>query len=573
MLRLCIFAVFLAVGLHFGYEAWQTYTQQRGVLFTQLAPYAVPNITHDGIEYTITDVELDGVSVARQNKLLRLAYFATVMRIDPLLALPGVDLEVFYAAIGELERSQERIASVYSSEETKDLILTSLYPISFLKSLHDLEQLRRQVIGNPSFSDAEAYQQQFAHTYKLYRETMTAFQYAIEEHIPDEVKESIFSFHTGYSDVEFFANTLKKYQDGIAQVYKMQRNRFRCYEGKIKYCSEIVRPQLPSIVSSIVSDEYKDTILQHQAFVKAFREEPYRGYSHPYARVELSTSRCGDQGKPGYYYPWWREDDSGLSVFRPELLHEIFFYDLWHGWHSEWEYAKAYRALGGPQYLYQSIANHYVCPDLGLDMTTMLSMLYVAENKLRLSPVGLDPQPEIDTLIDAVTSAYYALPDSQHLTQVTIESYITALHVLLTSVSEPDLYEYIGPTTTQALHDLVTVYYARTASLPDVLMSLVSNNEAVADYALYGTPTGLPSLLLLQTAPMVLYGGFTPTIQPRPYSFVREFTSEPPDIVITLSNLEIADITAFIHKLWESQWVIIAMSASVGTIYPTNPPN
>ncbi len=571
MLRLCILAVCLAAGLHFGYEAWQTYTQH-GVPLKTVATYAVPSITHNGIEYTITDAGLQGISDKHRNKLLQLAYFATVARIDPLLALPGVDLEVFRAVIDEIEASQERVTSVYSPEDRK-MIRMSLYPISFLKSLHDLEQLRRQVVETPSFSDTETYQRQFVETYELYIENIETLQHAIEVLVPDAIKRSTIRFHTGNSSMGFIANTLAKYQDGITQVYETQLDRFRCYKGVAKYCFEITRPQLPSIVQSTASDEYKNTVMQHQTFIEAFRQDPYRGYSHPYANVELSTSRCGDPDKPGYYYLWWREDDSGLAIFRPDLLHELFFYDFWHGKQADWQYAQVYRTLRGPQYTYQPIASHYVCPDLGLDMATILSMLYVDENKLHIVPVGSEPQPEIDPLIDAANFAYDELTDSQQLIQVAIEVYIDALHALLTSTSESELYEYIGTTATQTAHDLVTVYYARTAYVPDVLMSVVSDNEAVANYALHGTSTGLDELLLLRTVPMVLYGGFTPTIQPQPHTFVREFISEPPDILVTWPDLEIVDTATFVRELQKAERVKIDMSASVGTVYPTNSSN
>ena len=165
------------------------------------------------------------------------------------------------------------------------------------------------------------------------------------------------------------------------------------------------------------------------------------------------------------------------------------------------------------------------------------------------------------------------LIDSKQLTQTTVEVYINALQTLLTSTSEPDLYEYIGKATTQKVHNLVTTYYARTAYFPDMLMSVVSNNEAVADYALHGTQFGLGDLLLLRTAPMVLYGGFTPTIQPTAHTFVREFDPLPPDIVVTWPDLEITDTTTFIHKLQEAERVVIDMAASIGTIYPTNSPD
>ena len=135
------------------------------------------------------------------------------------------------------------------------------------------------------------------------------------------------------------------------------------------------------------------------------------------------------------------------------------------------------------------------------------------------------------------------------------------------------MYEYIGQTTTQKAHDLVTVYYARTAYFPDVLMSVVSNNEAITDYASHGVQFGLGELLVLRTAPMVLYGGFTPTIQPQPHTFVREFVPESPDIIVTWSDLEIVDTTTFIRKLQEAEQVVIDIAASIGTIYPTNSSN
>ena len=570
---LCILALCAAIVLHIAYEAYQNHIHS-GAIPGYLAKYAIPTITNDGIDYTIIGggiAEVD--NTALEQRLLRLAYFATAARIDPLFALPGTDLNTFYLTIDELEVSQERIASVYGPEE-QEIIRGSLYPISFLRSLHRLEYLRRELITTPSFANAEKYQQQFAKSYELYVENIDALQNAIRILVPEKIKKGVIRFHTGNSSVEFITNTLNKYKNGATETYKKHINRFHCYEGKYRHCIEIIRPKLPLTEQLNISDEYKNMIIHHRDFIKTLRQAPYRGYGHSYDSIEISTSRCGDLGKPGFYYPWWREDYSELPVFRPDLLHNLYFYDFWNGRQSHWWYAQLHREQGGPQYVYQPIANHYACPDLGLDMASVLSTLFVEEKKLRITPIVSESRSEIDGFIDAANTAYDAVTtDPQHLTQTTIRAYIDALHALLSAVTEAELYEYIGIATTRTAHDLIIVYYARTAHLPDVLMSIINNNEAVIDYALHNTHTGLGELLLLQTGPMTLYGGFTPTIQPQPLSFIREFISGPPDIVVTLEDLEIKDTMAFIRDLWRGMEIDIDMSSSVGTFYPTVPSN
>ena len=594
VLFICIFAICLAIGLHFGYETWQTRAQNE-VLFERLTSYVVPTITHNGITYTITDTGLQNISSARQNKLLQLAYFSVVARVDPLLALPGVDLETFRMVIEELEMSQEKIASVYSSED-REIIQASLYPISFLKSLHTLEQLRRQLIETPSFNDAEVYQQQFNETYELYVKDIQTLWYAIEaqdsnnEEITqtteaqasnnEEITQTTLQFHVGSTTVKTITNLLVSYQNGITQVYETQLDRFRCYKGVIEYCFNITRPQASLAVESTASDAYKTTILQNQSFIKAFRENPYRGYSHPsYTSAELSTSECGESDKPGYYHLWWLEDTSRLAIFRPDLLHEFVLLDLWNGELAfYWPFASAYRTHGGPQYIYQSIANHYFCPDLGLDMTTILSMLYVSDKALYLTPIRPTPQPEIDSLITTVNFAYDAIKsdDSQQLTQEAVERYINALHTLLTSVPEPDLYAYIGTIPTQTAHDLLTTYQAKTGYVSEALISVVSNNKVAPFFSLYDAQIILENLLLLRTAPILLYGGFNPTVQPHPHTIIQK--NIPPEqplpfTVISSSDLKTIDTTIFIQKLQEAEQVNIDMAAAVGIFYLTNSSN
>ena len=578
VLFICILAICLAIGLHFGYETWQVRVQNK-VLSERLAPYVVPTITYNGIAYTITDAELQNISSSRRNKLLQLAYFSIVARVDPLLALPGVDLETFRISIDELKASQEKIASVYNSED-REVIQTSLYPISFLKSLHTLEKLRRQLIENPSFDYAEMYQQQFNETYKLYIKDIQNFQHAIEtQAAAAELTETTFHFLAGDATVKAIIHLLVNYQSGITQVYKIQLDRFRCYKGMINYCFDITQPQVSLPVQLTVSDEYKTTILQNQSFIKTFREKnPYRGYGHPsYTSVELSTSRCGELDKPGYYHLWWHEDTSGLAIFRPDLLHMFALLDLQNGRIADnWSFIPVYRAHGGPQHVYHSIANHYSCLDLGLDMATVLSMLYVSDSALHLTPISSEPQPEIDALITTVNLAYATLDDSQQLSQEAVERYSIALHTLLTSIPEPDLYAYIGAIATQTVQDIVTTYHAKTGYVVDALMSVLGNNKVVPFYSLYGAQISLESLLLLRTAPILLYGGFNPTIQLYSHTVLQKNVAHErplPFTVFSSSDLETIDTTIFIQKLQEAVQVNLDMATAVGIFYPTNSSN
>src|SRR3989344_3873827 len=157
---------FIALAIVFGAAAatiHRTGSAERDFLERELTPYLVPPVSLEGRTYEIHRGKIvapaEEVSIFTAVRVLRLARYAVITRADPIFGLSGVDTHRLAAGVGKLNETLEDIASTQPREADRAR-LTALHPVVFLRTLPELEELRRAVVANPDIGTVRRYQEQ-----------------------------------------------------------------------------------------------------------------------------------------------------------------------------------------------------------------------------------------------------------------------------------------------------------------------------------------------------------------------------------------------------------------------------
>lgn len=201
----------------------------------------------------IVSPETGSVAEAAEIAALRLAYEKAAARNNPLLALPGVDIETFRDEIVSLRSTASALAARQSNDNQIFFVQHSLYPTEFLEQLLNLEIARRQFLEHGSDVDAKQYRLQLLSTIDTYRRDRKAFTYAFERVVPPVA----LSYGTLRSIIsrDDFLRVLERLGDDARETEQTARDRTACFQGKFQRChrTEIILPEFRTLSVAPVS--------------------------------------------------------------------------------------------------------------------------------------------------------------------------------------------------------------------------------------------------------------------------------------------------------------------------------
>lgn len=447
-----------------------------------LTPYLIPPVTYRGTDYEITEsgtvVEHETgepTSVMTARAVLRIAQFATEQRIDPLIALPGTDLEQFVDAQNALRQQVERMSQTYEPDVAAR-IRQLLHPFEFLTALQTAEERRRALIDQPSAIHATAYYHAAQNAIAAYQTYTTAFSDALAEVAPENGRRANYHFTAGPVSIPRFSDVLAFYTREIGRREKELTERWRCYRGVDTACTAPTRPMLADttrIVASVPDDPFIETT--HRIVRTGWQRGAITMQSHPnISSLALADSTCFPSVDQTVYMPL-SEDLPGLhaDAFRIEFLNDLYFVDLDSDVFRGNAYYVEVRERGIP-YIYQPPTNHYMCHELAVDYSAINTSVWLYNT---LGHIAAD-QPEsyavLAPLFEARTTQNW-----EHL--------FDEIEQLITTNTERELAKLTSPRTTKDISAAYTSTALQTARFEQLLASAYKNNSIVTAVRAYDT--------------------------------------------------------------------------------------
>lgn len=187
-----------------------------------------------------------GVTLNGQETLatLRTIYARTLAERNPLMALPGTDLDRLDSNVRALSTLEENFIEVNASSSNVAL-LRSLYPTDFLADLTMVERARRAFVRSRTAADQAAYEAAATVTFTSYQQDAETFKRAFAQAVPETgarfaTDGNIISRADILDSVDTLLRAMKSTEARFAA-------RTRCTRGIIGACvaSDLVAPTIP----------------------------------------------------------------------------------------------------------------------------------------------------------------------------------------------------------------------------------------------------------------------------------------------------------------------------------------
>lgn len=176
--------------------------------------------------------------------VLGLAYEKASARYAPFVALPGVDIDAFLAAVEELEAVKAELADTQPDAQKAASASAGLYPIEFLHSMAELETARRAFLESGDERDAYQYRRTQFETLSEYGRAIRTFRKGFLASVPEDV--GMYVTDTRIVSRESVLGALDKLESGARVVSYDMRERTRCSQGHISSCTarDLVLPEI-----------------------------------------------------------------------------------------------------------------------------------------------------------------------------------------------------------------------------------------------------------------------------------------------------------------------------------------
>lgn len=507
-----------------------------------------------------------GVEVSEEDELVTYAWLQA--QTDPLFAMPGISLIDFRVSTANLKKTTESIKSYY--EPSEQAAIEQLYPLEFLSKLVELEETRRKFILSPSPELANEYTRSVSVVAEAYESYLKSFLSTLADIHPDTLSGKQIRFHSGFSSPVYIRSVYERVLTNADLMREKARLRESCLGGEGKKCEGLMVPHIStgSRENDPRVNQLPTNISEHLAFLQAFKAYPYNQWQYEKPAAVLQQASCFEQYQPAYFHLWWREGPDGSSIFKPDILNELIFYDFVNGPQARWRYAQELIARGGGPYAYQPLTTHYVCPDLATDLSKLQTLVFVDRSGGTISYDGTDE--EVFEYVDEHNRLLIRYKESGVLQESDLAAYAQNLQEMLTTLHFGRLSDELGQATTIKLFETYLIIRTQSAAYEEILMSVVSNNDAVSQYAYHGTGTTLEELFYIRSMPEALLLFMNPTVSKENHSIVETYVGSLPEkVVTTYEDVSASSTESLVEQLQQTLYLDIEMGREAGNEYTT----
>jgi hypothetical protein len=416
-----------------------------------------------------------------------LAYARAVTERNPLLAIPGTDVEKLERALDELARTQDALAALQSERQRAAEIERHLYPVGFLRSLAAAERARRTFIASGSANDLRAYQRAQRETAIAYQEDLRGFRGAFKRNVPADIGSYVADGDRVSRDA--ILGNIDSLLKAIDDVEEELLDRSQCFQGNTASCDmdDIALPHVSSIPSGATTEA--------SAVARRVKRllDGIRGEVGPQPFVRLAHSYCAEN-VPGASFLIHHDalspdgetyteyvDVGDIRFTDSEAYADIGFYDFF--------------AKNGVKYVLNMPINHYTCPQVGTDAGTLFAIKDILDYASKVRGDGLlEPEEAALTKPDAV------------VTEEMAAGYLEAAFERIQSGR-------MAATETPRLIELALALNNRSAGFDDVVFWISSIERENARLYRDGIDIGLgaPYLFYVRNALLPLYLAANPS--------------------------------------------------------------
>lgn len=386
----------------------------------------------------------------RALQALRLAYAKTIAKQNPPLALPGVNLENYNAALLELETVRNAIVDLQNTEKAKTAIREGLYPIDFLHATLDTEKKRRRFIATGSDTDARAYHHALVRSTQIHQKNLEHFKKMFVESVPIDVPRYgtanyVVSRDEIIASIGAIAERIQRMQHTIVNTQK-------CMHGLTAFCKEeyLNTPTLAEYPKPLIDSSDLALIAQAREFYKQIglstESEPL---------VILSGSSCVHAQTAPPVFTFWHDTAGNIGV---AAIGNPRFAKVEAGDHIPFfEYFKE----RGVSYAAGKEFNHYNCLNIGEDVGRIFATKHTARYAA---------QKPLSTYVPAEQEDEFKNLEQAFASGVIYESDAVAYLKLGMSLAKADT---IPRNIQNDIRDLMLQFHSRSAGLAWVVENIV----------------------------------------------------------------------------------------------------
>lgn len=474
--------------------------------------------------------------------------YVIAARIDPIFALPGVDIQNLRVAIEALEVSRNEFLDSFEPHEQK-LLRDTLYPLDFLEKLSQSENTRRTFIDDPSYASARAYHEAIKAALSAYKENVRDFTRIVRT-----FDDRTLGFWDGTTNPRHIAGILEEAASEASRRSREESLRFMCLSYGFP-CPSLLQAQgatmpdyeneagdtLPPAIErnlAIVdgrADRPAQTLTQwgeewHARTARVLDEDP----PSPLSALPVALHRdshCTLDGESAYVRFWWSNSRaSDIPTERLSLVNDLYFHDVES---AQSDFEQELKALG-VLYMYQPL-NPFVCIDYGNDSAAIFTARAI-QRSLQNHSLFIDREPDGE-LLERLRELEGAIRESQDvLSTHTVDVFIGLLESLLLSGENPPLHTLIGRESALQAEQLITLWKSKSAGFEHLVGYADDENVTTRLLAQYRDLT-LEELFLIRSYASILFQLSNETIVSSEKSLIEAPRSfEPADLRLISYN-------------------------------------
>lgn len=487
---------------------------------SQVDQFIAPPIVVDGKMYKVANDEIyingNRLNPSASNfflrlKILRLSFFTIQARIDPLFGVEGQDLEKLRHSIDLLQNSTDGLSN---SKNFKDInfVRDNILPISFLKQLEKIEDLRRTVASNPTEGIIKVYNDELAKTIDNYSDSLENLKkiFSIAQNVQPKYKNASIEFIGGSTKFSDYLDIINALKENASDKFNQYKTRSACLNGRWQRCDSLKKTIYNSLESIKNNQSYiqytggslktnSDYKAQLDIINKFLVQNSDKYISEDKTFIGLHTNCFQQQNYSFFSMSWLKYKQE--NIFKPRFINNLFFLDLSKDTEPIFDVLRA----RGDQYDWQQETNYYLCPDLSY--LGELDSLYEIRNLLKNRMISIN---NIDSDIGNFYNAEKNIINKDTLTEEDFHKFIYESLNLLEKHPETELSKKIGEDNVLFIEKLINIYKQNSSGLSDLITAGWQQNETWAenisnDASKQEFEDNLPYFVLRRSAPSIYF--------------------------------------------------------------------
>ncbi|MDP3726120.1 MAG: hypothetical protein Q8R36_02895 [bacterium] len=533
-------------------------------LKTELSSFIVPPISIYNNQYF---VERGNVRSAysvypfEENIALRIAHAIVLNKFDPLFAIEGTDPQELKLVVEKLDASLNEISALFNAKE-QAIIKDTFYPISFLNALSENEKLRQEFIHTPSYARSLKYYQSLKRVIDLYDAYAERLKFVFQN-ISTNSQNATYNFIGGNLTPSSYVSLLENIRAEIKNRKSELKKRTSCLRYFSSSCPSLktafynfTQPHVGATPIKTDRNAIPSTIFQNKNIIDAYFEISAHDKKILPILV-LQSSSCFVDFSPVYYKTRkYFNDDVKNKVFEPIFLNDIYFYDARN--HPS-PYIIALRKKG-IEYVYQTITNLYMCPDIEEDYFRLITLDTIRELLLKNKLFANDKTDSVNIAAGLLEKRIIA---SETVYEVDMIAYVDALKLLLRKLGEAELSRSMGEDKVLYIEKLLSIYNQKTPRLDEVLANVILDNNIINALVRMKSGTTLNQFFLGRSYPTLFLLTYNQSVVTGAPKLLQSKTLNLTDFrlvsyVHTLKNIySVANVLDIIRRGRESEKLLL----------------